>query len=257
MQQTRLRTAVPAFLLSAGATTVLALPGGPAALLEAVLSAGEARPGAADPFGPLVAAVALLAQLLATYLLVISAVALASGVPGLVGSAARSCAVRVTPAVLRRALGVALGVTTAVSAIGAGSAAAAGPGGPPAGPTVAALDWPTAGATRAPASLDWPDASRNATPADLPAATRAPAQTPAETPTAATATADPTRPVRDAVTVAPGDTLWDIAARHLPAGAGDRAIAQAWPSWWAANRAEIGADPDLITPGTHLAPPAR
>jgi nucleoid-associated protein YgaU len=54
-----------------------------------------------------------------------------------------------------------------------------------------------------------------------------------------------------------GDCLWDIARRHLPAGARDAQVADAWPRWWAANRAVIGADPDLIHPGTRLVVPPR
>jgi LysM repeat protein len=59
-----------------------------------------------------------------------------------------------------------------------------------------------------------------------------------------------------AVVVQPGDSLGGIAARHLPAAASDAQIAQAWPAWWSANRAAVGADPDVIHPGTRLTPPA-
>jgi nucleoid-associated protein YgaU len=57
--------------------------------------------------------------------------------------------------------------------------------------------------------------------------------------------------------VVAGDCLWDIARRHLPAGASDAQVAAAWPRWWDANRAAIGADPDLIHPGTRLVVPPR
>ena len=60
--------------------------------------------------------------------------------------------------------------------------------------------------------------------------------------------------------VRPGDSLWDIAERHLEA-LGKRAtaadVARAWPAWWAANREVVGAHPDLIHPGQHLEAPAR
>lgn len=55
--------------------------------------------------------------------------------------------------------------------------------------------------------------------------------------------------------VRPGDTLWEIAASRLPAGADDAQVAAAWPRWYAANAAAIGPDPDLILPGTVLRPP--
>ncbi|QDO89225.1 LysM peptidoglycan-binding domain-containing protein [Ornithinimicrobium ciconiae] len=59
----------------------------------------------------------------------------------------------------------------------------------------------------------------------------------------------------DAVVVRAGDTLWDIAARHLGEDADAAAIAEAWPHWYDANRALIGSDPDLLLPGTRLVPP--
>ena len=58
-----------------------------------------------------------------------------------------------------------------------------------------------------------------------------------------------------AVVVRPGDTLWAIAARHLPTGATDAEIARACARWHAANRDVIGADPNLIFPTQRLAPP--
>ena len=60
--------------------------------------------------------------------------------------------------------------------------------------------------------------------------------------------------------VGPGDTLWCLAEAALQASTGtqptDRQVAQAWPSWWAANRDAVGADPDLLHPGTSLRRPA-
>lgn len=52
-----------------------------------------------------------------------------------------------------------------------------------------------------------------------------------------------------------GDTLWDIAAASLPPGADDAARAAACHRWYAANRAAIGPDPDLLLPGTRLRRP--
>jgi LysM repeat protein len=58
--------------------------------------------------------------------------------------------------------------------------------------------------------------------------------------------------------VVPGDSLWNIAERTLqqqgqPAQVG--AIDRMWRAIYAANRAVIGDDPDLIFPGTHLTIP--
>jgi len=58
------------------------------------------------------------------------------------------------------------------------------------------------------------------------------------------------------VVVASGDTLWGIAARHLGGDPTDAAIAAAWPAWYDANAATIGADPGLILPGQVLRVPA-
>jgi nucleoid-associated protein YgaU len=54
-----------------------------------------------------------------------------------------------------------------------------------------------------------------------------------------------------------GDTLWDIARRHLPPGAGPARVARAWPRWFAANRGVVGDDPSLILPGQRLLIPGR
>ena len=59
------------------------------------------------------------------------------------------------------------------------------------------------------------------------------------------------------VAVRHGDTLWAISAHRLPPGAGPVAVDRAWRLLYAANRAGIGPDPDLIHPGTKLRlPPA-
>jgi len=57
-------------------------------------------------------------------------------------------------------------------------------------------------------------------------------------------------PAAREVQVASGDTLWDIAARRLGAGA-------SWPAIYALNRDVIGPDPGVITPGQRLALPSE
>jgi len=57
--------------------------------------------------------------------------------------------------------------------------------------------------------------------------------------------------------VRPGDSLWSIAASHIGPGATDAQIAAAWPRFYAANRAVVGPDPNLIYPGQRLTLPAR
>jgi hypothetical protein len=67
----------------------------------------------------------------------------------------------------------------------------------------------------------------------------------------ASPTAEPPAPPRTVV-VRPGDTLWSLAAVDLPPGASDAAVAERWHAIYAANRATVGADPDVIEPGQRL-----
>jgi nucleoid-associated protein YgaU len=59
----------------------------------------------------------------------------------------------------------------------------------------------------------------------------------------------------EVVVVRAGDTLWDIARRHLPRSATSTDVAAAWPRWYAVNRAAIGPDPALLRPGMRLRSP--
>ena len=79
------------------------------------------------------------------------------------------------------------------------------------------------------------------------AATPAPVRSPAPS-----AAPSPTARPRRSVVVSPGDTLWALAAAGLPAGAGDAEVAARVAQVYAANRATIGPDPDLIRPGQEL-----
>jgi resuscitation-promoting factor RpfA len=106
-----------------------------------------------------------------------------------------------------------------------------------------------------PADLGWAATQVVAVPA------RATTPVPAPAPVPAAATAPPAPPPASAptsglVTVAPGDSLWRIAADHLVVGATDAQIAAAWPRWYDANRDVIGDDPHRIRPGQVLSPPA-
>jgi hypothetical protein len=161
-----------------------------------------------------------------------------------------------------RVLGVAL-VTAATGVLAAGPAAAdpgrgAGPFDRPAVTLVTPSRHPAA-----PRATPYPAPSHPAARTGVPVAP--PLDRPAAPPAAPlVATTDPfvpvpgpaPRPVPDgAVVVHRGDTLWDIAARHLGPGATPAAIAAEWPRWYAANRAVIGPDPDRILPGQRLAAP--
>jgi hypothetical protein len=73
-------------------------------------------------------------------------------------------------------------------------------------------------------------------------------------PAAASAATDPAGG-GSSVEVRPGDTLWAIAGRSLPAGANASQVAAATRAWHDANRVVIGDDPDLIFPAQRLVPP--
>ncbi len=57
------------------------------------------------------------------------------------------------------------------------------------------------------------------------------------------------------VTVAPGDSLWLIAAHRLGPTATQAEIAAAWPEWYATNHVVIGPDPNHIEPRQLLSTP--
>jgi LysM repeat protein len=154
------------------------------------------------------------------------------------------------------------------------------------------LDWPTGGpvsvaeppvgaagqpstppvATPAPSTTASPNPhAATAHPASIPAATVQAGPGPQETTGTSPAAPDLAPPTPDAahpptrpsaalpapvvITVATGDSLWTIAARQLPGGSGDGAIDASWRAWYAANRAVIGPDPDVILPGQRLRAP--
>ncbi len=68
----------------------------------------------------------------------------------------------------------------------------------------------------------------------------------------------PRPPVRaHTAVVRPGDSLWSIAARDLGPAAGNAEITERWHALYAANRARIGPDPDLVEPGLRLRLPGK
>ncbi len=62
-------------------------------------------------------------------------------------------------------------------------------------------------------------------------------------------------PGGQSIVVAPGDSLWRIAAERLGSDAGDAEILDLVERTYRANRAAVGGDPDLIFPGTLLTVP--
>jgi nucleoid-associated protein YgaU len=206
------------------ALSLLACAPSPAAAVRALRRPLDATAlAAADVTAPVVALLALIAWVLAGWLLAAAALTACSRLPGVAGRLGAAVLRRVAPATVRRCLELALGLTVATGVVaGPASASYAGAEAGPAAPAAATvasaplLDWPSAPA--APAVVQAPDERR--------------------------------------VVVAPGDTLWGLAERSLPATATPAQIAAAWPAWWSANRDVIGDDPDLLHPGAVLSPPA-
>lgn len=177
---------------------------------------------------------------------------------GRAGRMSRGVAAVLVPRVLRGVLEGGVGLSVVLSsapALAATSAAST----PVAATPVAATSVAATSAPRAdqlPASL--PSLDRDPTTdlklAPLPAVP-APMLAP-ETTTGAdpvTRGRHPTEPPE--VVVRRGDCLWSVVSRALGPEADEAAVARAWPRWYAANRAVIGADPDLLLPGQRLVVP--
>lgn len=111
----------------------------------------------------------------------------------------------------------------------------------------------------APAAPTAPDPTTPAVPTTAVPTAAAPPTEAQPTETQPTGTQPPGAPATGtplSVTVHAGDSLWSIAAAHLPPGSDDAAVAAAWPRWYATNRSVVGDDPDLIRPGQILTVPA-
>jgi hypothetical protein len=188
----------------------------------------EAAP--AGPTGPVVTALGLAAWALCCYLALVLALTALTQVRG----CARCAGVLLSglaPTAVRRVAAGLLGVGLLLG--GTGTAGATEPVRPPATSDAAGYDW---------------------RPGVQPPVASVPAVPPTATPSAPTRSTP--APPPETVTVRPGDTLWELAAAELP-GADARAVARAWPSWWTANRAVIGDDPDLLHPGQQLVRPSQ
>jgi len=171
-------------------------------------------------------------------------------VPGAIGSAARRMAALVTPGLVRRAVGVALGAAV-VAGVAPGAAAGSPPTSvlapaPPPDPSFAPLPDPgfaPTGTSSTTSAHRWvPSAPLVRAQPDVRVLSPAPR-------------AGTTRDAPLEVVVRRGDSLWAIAARHLGSDASDAEIARAWPAWYEANRHVVGDDPDRLRPGQLLRAP--
>jgi LysM domain len=242
--------------------------GSPVALLRALAGVGDA---AADPVASVLALMALVAESLVGYLLVVLALRWLCVLPGAVGRLAGRTSLLLTPAMARRLVDLLVGgalfaQTTLAATPGVPGVPGTSPGwrpGPPR-PAVAISSTVHArlgapvecGGDPAPIVLD-PAARRRPVDVTEPGPAR-PTPRRSAAPLPPWLGGGPSRSTPEH-TVEPGDTLWDIAAAHLPpTERSPRRIHRYWPQVYRANRPVVGADPDLIHPGSRLdVPPFR
>jgi hypothetical protein len=263
------RPAVAAALLLVERELV-GLAGTPAAQFGALRQAGLI---AGDPVAPTLAILALVAEALVGYLLVVLVLESLGLLPGSVGRFTRRTVELVSPGVVRKLLDLLVGgALLAQATVVALPDMAPGQGPAAIHRTARPAALVQASATGAVAGSGLvearPSPRRSAVP--LPPwlgggpSTSAPTRStdlgcnPRNTDPGNTdpPDADPGNTARSTDpghTVEPGDTLWGIAAAHL---AQERrslpAVDRYWQQIYRANRPVIGADPDLIHPGTHL-----
>jgi outer membrane biosynthesis protein TonB len=238
----------------------------------------------ADPQRGLALAAGCLAMLIAAWLFVLSSLVLSVAAADPSGRAVRLTIDWLTPRVARGLVRGLLGAAVAVSTVGtaapalaAGSTSALISTATVATPSLSPVPAPLVAAPDLPPllELDRPDAVA-ASPAPAPTTTAPPRRrhpkprptprptpTPTPTPTSTALPDDPATPTLAAPIdptqtthrVRPGDTLWALAAAQLPAGSSPAVITADWQHWYEANRAAIGADPDLLLVGEQLVIP--
>jgi len=191
--------------------------------------------------GTIAGALLWLVALWLTFGMTVTVLALA---PGRLGMLASTVARRVTPAVLRR-----VGIAAAGASILASPAAAFADttGGSPSASSASAPVRVPSAAAPTPVNRQQESLPPLSWPIDP-----GPTTTPGAAPTGA---ASGQAGTSQQVTVHPGDSLWSIAAQRLSPTESDARIQAEWPRWYAANRRLIGADPNLLRPGTKLRVP--
>jgi hypothetical protein len=233
--------------------------GSPRMLIETLPDLGEPW---ADPVTSVLALMALVAEVLAGSLLLVLTLRLLGTLPGPMGGLARRVIVATTPAVVRRLADVLVGGTLLVQITLAAPDAllAPSPNGAYQGMATSAIGPSGPRATAgdlAPFDLG-AAALRCSTPSREPVEAR-PIHRRSAAPLPPWLRGGPSKPAPGHRSdpgehvVAAGDTLWDIAAGHLmPAERSAGTIHRYWQQVYQANRSAVGADPDLIHPGTRL-----
>jgi resuscitation-promoting factor RpfA len=259
------RHAAPAVrggVLVVGVVTMLGwAAGSPVGNWRALVSAGEGAAATPDFDQLLVTSAALAAWVGLCWLGIAVVLEVASTLPGAAGRGCAAVAAKTSPMLVRRIVHAVIGVSVLAGPLTAGSAFADGTSTTTS--TSALVDRPNslgvptlAAPSSAPLALDRPATAF--VPSLPPPAAKRTAAGPAALVTGVAHRDAGDRGDRSThgYVVLRGDTLWDIAARHLGPGATAVDISRAWPAWYDANRAVIGPDPGVISPGQLLVPPS-
>ena len=248
--------------------------GSPTALVRALQDLGD--PGA-DPILSTLALMTLLAETFVGYLLLVLALRSLATLPGLTGRLARRTTSALAPAAVRRMVDVLVGGALLVQVTVA--APNPSPGHLSSGSCQAVVASSVCSRSGGPVTLGDParirlGAARLRSSVDekepvearpIPRRSAAPlppwlgggpskaAPLPPSLSDGPSQAAPGCRAQASDYTVEAGDTLWDIAAAHLvPAERSTATIHRYWQQVYRANRLVVGADPDLIHPGTRL-----
>jgi hypothetical protein len=222
---------------------LVAAVGTPVAQAHALRSLGH---GPVDPVAPLLAALALLAEALIGYVLVMLVLRSLGALPGSAGRLALRAALLASPVMARRLLDLLVGGTLLAQATLATIPE------PPSGPRTGAVHI-TQTASRTLSGAFDRAASRSGPPVtDTEPVEARPSPRRSAAPLPPWLGGGPSRPA-PGYTVAAGDTLWGIAAARLaPAQRSLAGVDRYWQEIYRANRAVVGADPNLIRPGMRL-----
>jgi LysM domain len=241
--------------------TLVGEVGSPMALARTLRHLGDPWAG---PVVSVLALMALIAEAMVGYLLLVLALRSLGALPGRLGRVARRVTFAVTPVMVRRLADLLVGGTLLVQMT------LTGPGAPPgprsSGSFGAVVASSAIGRSDGPATVGdlvllrleaaprpWPADKHDQVEA-RPILRRSAVPLPPWLGGGSSKAAPRHRAGSGEHTVGAGDTLWDIAAAHLePAERSAAAIDRYWQQVYRANRSVVGADPDLIHPGMRLA----